>query len=155
MLRHSAATGVTTGKLGSKQTSDSIPYKTMLGDCRSTEIQPCTCPIPDQYLLKCDALSYEGVVKSVQTSPRRNKEVRPVRGFSPSILLYETVRAKFVKFRTYFPVATRCSSLASLYGWLPQGYVLHRCCITWPKKNQKPRQQVRVISPLPRNSAQP
>ena len=41
-----------------------------------------------RYLLKCDTLSCEPVVKTIPTSPRRNKELRPVRDFSPSMLLY-------------------------------------------------------------------
>ena len=57
-------------------------------------------------LLKCDALSREGVVKTVPISPRRNKELRPVRDFSPSMLLYGALSL----FRTNFP---RCHALLS------------------------------------------
>ena len=57
-----------------------------------------------RYLLKCDALSCEKVVKTSQTPLWRNKELRPARAFSPSILLYGTLAL----FRTNFP---RCHAL--------------------------------------------
>ena len=59
-----------------------------------------------RYLLKCDALSCEEVVKTVPTSPRRNKELRPMTDFSPSMLLYGALSL----FRTNFP---RCHALLS------------------------------------------
>ena len=55
-------------------------------------------------LLKCDALTCEGVVETVLTSPRRNKELRPAREFSPSMLLYGAQSL----FSTSFP---RCQAL--------------------------------------------
>ena len=57
-----------------------------------------------QYLLTCDVLSCERVVKTVQTSLRRNKDLRPVRDVSSSMRLYGILSL----FRTSFPVATRC-----------------------------------------------
>ena len=78
----------------------------MLGDRRSAEKRPRTCPIPG-YLLKCDALSYEEVVKTVRTSLRRSKELRQVRDFSPSMLLYGTLPLFGTNFR-------RCHALLSL-----------------------------------------
>ena len=57
-------------------------------------------------LLKCDALSREGVVKTVPISPRWNKELRPGRDFPPSMLLYGALSL----FRTNFP---RCYALLS------------------------------------------
>ena len=57
-----------------------------------------------QYLLKCDALSCEEVVKTVRTFLGRNKELRQVRDFSPSMLLYGTLSL----FRTNF---RRCHAL--------------------------------------------
>ena len=63
-----------------------------------------------QDLLKCDALSCEGVVKTVPTSPGRNKELRPVRDFSPSMLLYGAL-SLFRTVNAIFPVATRCQVL--------------------------------------------
>ena len=53
-----------------------------------------------RYLLKCDALSCEGVVKTFPW----NKELLPVRDFSPSMLLYGALSL----FRTNFP---RCHAL--------------------------------------------
>ena len=60
-----------------------------------------------RYLLKCDALSCEEVVKTVQSSPRRNKELHPVRDFFPSMLLYGARSL----FRTNF---ARCHALRSV-----------------------------------------
>ena len=61
----------------------------------------------------------EGVVKTVPTSPRRNKELRPVRDFSSSMLLYGTLSL----FRTSFPC---CYALLSLRRHHLQ--VLLHCC---------------------------
>ena len=55
-------------------------------------------------LLKCDALSREGVVKTIPISPGRNKELRPVRDFSPSMLLY----GRNLCLEPMFPIATCC-----------------------------------------------
>ena len=59
-----------------------------------------------KYLLTCDVLSCEGVVKTFQTflSLRRNKDLRPVWDFPSSMLFYGTLSL----FRTNFP---RCDAL--------------------------------------------
>ena len=103
MLRHSPATGVATGKIGSKQRER--PIQKYAG---RSSIDRKTAPhLSDpNYLSKCDALSNEGVVKSVRTSLRRNKELRQVRDFSPSMLLYGALPL----FRTNFH---RCHALLS------------------------------------------
>ena len=103
MLRHSPATGVATSKIGSKQRQR--PIQKHAG---RSSIDRKTAPhLSDlQYLLKCDALSCEGVVKTVRTSPRRYKELRQVRDFSLSMLLYGALPL----FRTNFP---RCHVLLS------------------------------------------
>ena len=77
--------------------------KSMLGDGRSTKKTAPHLSDP-RHLLKCDALSCEGVVKTFQTSLRRNKELRPVSDLSPSMLLYGLLSL----FRTNFP---RCHAL--------------------------------------------
>ena len=75
---------------------DRVPYKSVLGNRRS---------IPTIFWNGLwDALSCEGVVKTAQTSPRRIKELRPVRDFSPSMLLYGALSL----FGTKFP---RCHAL--------------------------------------------
>ena len=103
MLRHSPATGVATGKIGSKQRQR--PIQKHAG--RSSIDRKTVLHLSDpHYLLKCDALSSEGVVKTVRTSLRRNKELRQVRDFSPSMLLYGALPL----FRTNFP---RCHALLS------------------------------------------
>ena len=56
-----------------------------------------------RYLLKCDALSCVGVVKTVQTSWRKNKELRPARLF-PSMLLYGC----YLRLEPILPVAAHC-----------------------------------------------
>ena len=53
--------------------------------------------------LEIDGLSCERVVKTFQTSLRRNKGLRPVRDFSPGMLLY----GKLFLFRTNFPPLPR------------------------------------------------
>ena len=95
------ATGVATGKFGSKQSK-----RPMQKHAGRSSIDRKTVPqLSDpRYLLKCDVLSCEGVVKTVQTSPRRNKEARAVRDRSPSMLLYGALSL----FRTSFP---RCHAL--------------------------------------------
>ena len=101
MLCHSPGTGVATGKIGSKQT----PIQKHSG--RSSIDRKTGLHLSNpQYLLKCDVLSYEGVVKTVQTSLPRNKELRQVRDFSPSILWYGALPL----FRTNF---RRCYALLS------------------------------------------
>ena len=111
-LRHSPTTGLATGKTGSKQKW--CPIQKHAG--RSSIDRKTASHLSDpQCLLKCGALSCEGVVKTVQTSLQRNKQLRQVRDFSPSMLLYGTLPL----FRTNSP---RChalprfvtSSLASL-----------------------------------------
>ena len=62
-----------------------------------------------KYLLTCDVLSCEGVVKTFQTflSLRRNNDLRPVWDFPSSMLFYGTLSL----FRTNFP---RCDALLCL-----------------------------------------
>ena len=75
--------------------------------------------VVSRYLLKCDALSCERVVKTFQTSLRRNKKLRSVRDFSPSMLLYGTLSL----FRTNFP---RChASLSFLTSSLASPMIMY------------------------------
>ena len=101
MLRHIAATGVATGKIGSKQRPR--PIQKHAGN---SSIDRKTAPhLSDpRNLLICDALSGERVVKTFQTSLRKNKELRPANDFSPSKLLYGAQAL----FRTNF---LRCHAL--------------------------------------------
>ena len=101
MLRHSTATGVATRKIGSKQRQR--PIQKHAG---RSSIDRKTAPhlSDSRYLMKCDPLSCEGVVKTVQTIPRRNKELCPARDCSPSMLLYGGLSL----FRTDF---RRCNAL--------------------------------------------
>ena len=80
MLRHSAATEIETSKIGSTQRE--CP---MLKHPRKSSINRKTAPhLPDpQNVLICDALSCQ----NVQTSLRKNKELRPASDFSPSMFL--------------------------------------------------------------------
>ena len=99
--RHSAATGVTTGKIGSKQRQR--PIQKHAG---KSSIDRKTAPHLSERrnLLICDAHNCERVVKTFQTSLRKNKELRTASDFSPSMLLYGTQSL----FRTNFP---RCHAL--------------------------------------------
>ena len=101
MLRHSAATGVATGKIGSKQRQR--PIQKHAG---KSSIDRKTAPHLSEHrnLLICDAHNCERVVKTFQTSLRKNKELRTASDFSPSMLLYGTQSL----FRTNFP---RCHAL--------------------------------------------
>ena len=101
MLHHRVATGIATGKIGSKQRLRPIQKHAGRSSIDGKTAQHLS---DHQDLLKCDALSCEGVVKTVPTSPGRNKELRLVRDFSRSMLLYVALSL----FRTSFPVATRC-----------------------------------------------
>ena len=103
VLRHSPATGVATGKIGSKQRQR--PIQKHAGRS-SIDWNSAPHLYDPHYLLKCNAQSREGVVKTVRTSLRRNKELRQVRDFSPSMLLYWALPL----FRTNFP---RCHALLS------------------------------------------
>ena len=101
MLRHSAATGVATGKIGFKQRQR--PIQNHAG---KSSIDRKTAPHLSERrnLLICDAHNCERVVKTFQTSLRKNKELRTASDFSPSMLLYGTQSL----FRTNFP---RCHAL--------------------------------------------
>ena len=101
MLRHSAATGVATGKIGSKQRQR--PIQKHAG---KSSIDRKTAPHLSERrnLLICDAHNCERVVKTFQTSLRKNKELRTASDFCPSMLLYGTQSL----FRTNFP---RCHAL--------------------------------------------
>ena len=101
MLRHSAATGVATGKIGSKQRQR--PIQKHAG---KSSIDRKTAPHLSERrnLLICDAHNCERVVKTFQTSLRKNKELRTASDFSPSMLLHGTQSL----FRTNFP---RCHAL--------------------------------------------
>ena len=92
MPRHSAETG----KIGSEQRWRSIQKHAGRSSIDRKTVPHLSDP---RYLLKCDALSCEEVIKTVLTSPGRNKELRPVRDFSPSMLLYGALSL----FRTNFP----------------------------------------------------
>ena len=77
-----------------------------------------------QYLLKCDSLSREGVVKTARTSLRRNKELHQVRDFSPSMLLYGALPLFRINFpRCHALLRSVTSSLASPIG--PRSRRLH------------------------------
>ena len=65
-------------------------------------------------LLKCDTLSRDEVDKTFPIFPRRNKELRPVRDFSPSMLLYGALslfRTKIPRYQALLSFVT--SSLTS------------------------------------------
>ena len=99
MLRHSPATG----KIGSKQSQR--PIQKHAG---RSSIDRNTAPhLSDpRYLLKCDALSCEEIVKTVQTCPRRKESFAQWETSFPSMLWYGTRSL----FRTNFP---RCHALLS------------------------------------------
>ena len=103
MLRHSAATGVATGKIGSMHKQKQRPIQKHAG---KSSIDRKTAPHLSERrnLLICDAHNCERVVKFFQTSLRKNKELRTASDFSPSMLLYGTQSM----FRTNFP---RCHAL--------------------------------------------
>ena len=80
----------------------SATYKSMLGDCWSTEKRPRTCPIPTIFWNVT-------LWRSCHNRPdlsMKNKELRQARDFSPSMRLYGTLPL----FRTNF---RRCHALLS------------------------------------------
>ena len=126
MLRHSAATGVATGKIGSKQRQR--PIQKHAG---KSSIDRKTAPHLSERrnLLICDAHNCERVVKTFQTSLRKNKELRTASDFSPSMLLYGTQSL----FRTNFPcchalLGFLTSSLASPMSLCRRDQRLPRYC---------------------------
>ena len=92
-------------QIGSKQSQR--PIQKHAG--RSSIDRKTTPHLSDpRYLLKCDGLSCEEVVKTVQTSPRRKESFAQWETFFPSMLLYGTRSL----FRTNFP---RCHALLSFW----------------------------------------
>ena len=85
MLRHSAATVVATGKIGSKQRKRPIQKHARR---RPIDRKMATHLSNPQYLLTCDTLSCERLVNTVLSA--KEKELRPLGDFSPSMLLYIT-----------------------------------------------------------------
>ena len=99
-VTHSPATG----KIGSLETKITPHTKACWEIVDRPKNGPHLSDLRD--LLKWDALSREGVVKTIPISPRRNKELRPGRDFPPSMLLYGAQSL----FRSNF---SRCHALLS------------------------------------------
>ena len=99
--RHSAATSLATGKIGSKQR-----YRPVQKHAGRQSIDRKSAPhlSNPRYLLKCDELSCERVVKTFQTSLRRNKGLRPVRDFLPACFCMGS-------YFCFEPIFLRCHAL--------------------------------------------
>ena len=80
-----------------------VPYKSMPRKS-SIDRQTASHLSDPRDLLKCYTLSCEGVVETVPTSPRRNKELLQARDFSPACFCM----GRYLCLEPKSPVAMRC-----------------------------------------------